>query len=82
MRTRKDVMGKGKVMSDLRLDLKVTGVARSGEMRTSYNGIDVSGDDTSELFADSDKVWAHHRITPHPPRSVTVVSVARRRKEV
>ena len=55
VRTRKYIVGKRKVMSDLRLDLKVTAVARSGEMQTSYDGIDVSGDE-GDLFADGDKV--------------------------
>jgi aspartokinase/homoserine dehydrogenase 1 len=34
-----DVAGKRKVMDDLRLDFKVTGLARSGRMRLGYDGI-------------------------------------------
>jgi len=54
VRTRKDILpGKRKVMSDLRLDLKVTALARSDTMRLSYDGIDVSEED---LFADDGQV--------------------------
>jgi hypothetical protein len=60
VRTRKDILpGKRKVMSDLRLDLKVTALARSDTMRLSYDGIDVSEED---LFADDGQACSPLRI--------------------
>jgi len=54
VRTRQDIAGKAKVLDDLRLDLKVTAMARSDRMRLSYEGIDVSGEE--DLFAESPQV--------------------------
>jgi len=40
--TTPDTAGKRKTLADLQVDLKVTALARSGKMRLSYDGLDVS----------------------------------------
>jgi len=55
LRTEPEVAGKRKVIDELRLDFKVTALARSGHMRLTYDGIDVSAGEAA-LFDESDEL--------------------------
>jgi len=55
LRTEPEMAGKRKVIDELRLDFKVTALARSGAMRLSYDGIDVSAPE-GELYDRADEL--------------------------